>query len=146
MDGRPGFSTLWLALLWDMDVNNTWLEYPNAANLETIERLRGVDHLFIDSNTWLYDQNKLGRPASHLSFAIVRRFARILEPKQTWLMHISGHEDQPGSGFGWDDATWRRNAKNAWSEAGLSGSVDVPTIKQMIALEPERELTANGVF
>ncbi len=135
-----------VALLWDMDVNNTWLEHPNAANLETIERLRGVDHLFIDSNTWLYDQNKLGRPASHLSTAIVRRFAAILEPKQTWLMHLSGHEDQPGSGFGWDDATWRRNAKAAWIEAGLSGGVDVPSIGQLIVLEPELAPTANGVF
>lgn len=135
-----------VALLWDMDVSNTWLEHPNAQNLETLERLRGVDHLFIDSNTWLYDQNKFGRPASHLSFAIVRRFAAILEPKQTWLMHLSGHEDQPGSGFGWDDATWRHNAKNAWIEAGLNGGVDVPTIGQIIALKPELELTANGVF
>ncbi len=135
-----------VALLWDMDVGNTWLEHPNAANLETIKRLRGVDHLFIDSNTWLYDQNKLGRPASHLSNAIVRRFAAILEPKQTWLMHLSGHEDQPGSGFGWDDSVWRREAKKAWNEEGLNGDVDVPTIGQMIALEPELELTANGVF
>jgi hypothetical protein len=88
------------------------------------------------SETWLYDQNKLGRPASHLSFAIVRRFARILEPKQTWLMHLSGHEDQLGTGFGWDDATWRHNAKNACNEAGLSGSVDVPTIGQIIGSCP----------
>jgi ribonuclease BN (tRNA processing enzyme) len=138
-----------VALLWDMDVNNTWLEYPNAANLETIERLRGVDHLFIDSNTWLYDQNKLGRPASHLSFAIVRRFARILEPKQTWLMHLSGHEDQPETGFGWDDSTWRHEAKRAWSDSGLNGNVDVPIIGQTISLEPQLEsamLTASGVF
>ena len=122
------------ALLWDMDATNTWLEQPNYAEQEAFIALQGCDQIFIDCNTWHYSQQANGQPASHASFAMVSRIARALEPRQTFLMHLSGHEDALGNGFGWSDARWQLEANSVWQREGLRGSVHVPWIGQRISL------------
>ena len=123
------------ALLWDVDATNLWLENPGPAEREAFEKLHHCDILLIDTNTWAYSQNPDGTPASHISYALVQRFARALEPKITYLMHLSGHEDAVGDGFGWTNETWQLEATKAWQAAGLVGEVRVPRIGERIALE-----------
>jgi|GEM_PF-486041 len=123
------------ALLWDVDASNLWLEAPALEQREAFERLRHCDVLFIDTNTWTYSRDPGGTPASHISFALVQRFARALEPKITYLTHLSGHEDAEGEGFGWTNETWQLEATQAWRAAGLTGEVRVPHIGERIALE-----------
>lgn len=127
-----------VALLWDLDATNLWLERPAAEQRQAVERLRGADHIFFDSNTWAYAASGDGRPASHASFGLIQRFARVLEPKQSWLVHLSGHEDAPGEGFGWQDGDWQREAQRVWRERGLPGDVRVPIIGETIPLEVGR--------
>ena len=128
--------SLKVAFLWDMDVSNTWLEHPNPAQRAAFEKLRHADHVFFDCNTWAYTHSQEGKPASHVSFGMVQRFAAALEPKHSWLMHISGHEDI-GDGFGWEDASWQREAQRTWRELVLPGDVRVPLIGEVIRLETQ---------
>jgi hypothetical protein len=123
-----------VALLWDLDATNLWLEKPGSAQEAALERLHAADHVFFDSNTWAYQTDRNGRPASHASFGLVQRFARTLEPKHTWLTHLSGHEDERGAGFGWTDDQWRDHALHVWQSEGLPGQVSVPSIGQRIEL------------
>lgn len=123
-----------IAFLWDLDATNLWLEKPGSAQEATLERLHGADHVFFDSNTWACEADRNGRPASHASFGLVQRFARSLEPKHTWLTHLSGHEDERGAGFGWTDDQWRDHALHVWQSEGLPGQVSVPSIGQRIEL------------
>ena len=124
-----------VAFLWDLDATNLWLEKPEEHQRETIARLQGADHVFFDSNTWAYQTNPDGRPASHASFGLVQGFARALNPKHTWLVHLSGHEDEQGAGFGWEDAQWQHEARRVWREQHLPGDVRVPGIGETIELE-----------
>jgi ribonuclease BN (tRNA processing enzyme) len=126
------------ALLWDVDATNLWLENPGPNEREAFEKLFHCDLLLIDTNTWVYSQDSSGKPATHISFAMVERFAKALEPKTTYLMHLSGHEDPLGEGFGWTNERWQLEATQAWQEAGLAGEVRVPRIGERIALEPKR--------
>jgi phosphoribosyl 1,2-cyclic phosphodiesterase len=125
------------ALLWDLDATNLWLESGQG---EGFEKLFGCHNLLIDSNTWSYSKQPNGLPASHASFHLVKRFAKVLAPQNTFLMHLSGHEDAIGDGFGWSDEVWQLEAQKAWRQAGLQGQVFVPQIGQRIALEPQPEL------
>ncbi len=125
------------ALLWDMDATNLWVESPKLEQLAAFDKLRHCDTLLIDCNTWSCYQNGNGTPASHISFLMIKRLVRVLEPKQTFLMHISGHEDAIGDGFGWTNQTWQLEATKAWELEGLPGVVKVPCIGTRIALEYE---------
>ncbi|MFN3267207.1 MAG: MBL fold metallo-hydrolase [Deinococcales bacterium] len=129
------------ALLWDLDATNLWLEQRSG---KSFELLHGCQNLFIDSNTWSYQVQPNGLPTSHSSFALIKRFAGVLEPHNTYLVHISGHEDAIGDGFGWSNEIWQLEAQKAWREAGLHGQVFVPSIGQRIALVPQQVLSAFG--
>ena len=122
------------ALLWDMDATNLWLEQPSAVEIQAFQALQNCDVLFIDCNTWDYHQDASGNAASHASFTQITRIARQLEPKQTFLMHISGHEDRVENGFGWSDERWQLEANRVWKTLGLLGSVHIPFIGQRITL------------
>ena len=128
----PNFRTV---LLWDLDATNLWLEKPSPAQQTAFDAIAGCDLLLIDCNTWAYHQNANGEPTSHVSFSLVQRFAKVLQPKRTVLMHISGHEDAIGDGFGWTNEIWQLEASKAWQLAGLSGEVIVPQIGQRFALQ-----------
>lgn len=132
-------------LLWDLDATNLWLEKPSSAQQAAFDAIAGCDLLLIDCNTWSYHQNANGEPTSHVSFSLVQRFAKALQPKRTVLLHISGHEDAIGDGFGWTNQIWQLEATKAWQAAGLSGEVIVPHIGQRFALQPaEVELEVVG--
>ena len=73
---------------------------------------------------------------------MVQGFAATLEPKHSWLVHISGHEDI-GPGFGWDNVTWQREAQDVWRERGLPGQVRMPLIGEVIRLEASQSITMN---
>jgi ribonuclease BN (tRNA processing enzyme) len=126
-----GFRTV---LLWDLDATNLWLENPNEAQQEAFDAIAGCDLLLIDCNTWSYHRQASGEPTSHVSFSLVQRFALVLKPKRTVLMHISGHEDAIGDGFGWTNEIWQLEATKAWQIAGLTGDVIVPRIGQRFAM------------
>ena len=123
-----------VALLWDLDATNTWLESPAPHQAATIERLRGLDHVFFDCNTWHNSSDASGNPASHASFTLLKNFARQLEPRCTWLVHLSGHEDDVGSGFGWLNHQWQDHAQRAWLQEQLPGTVRVPQIGELVPL------------
>jgi phosphoribosyl 1,2-cyclic phosphodiesterase len=128
-----------VVFLWDLDATNLWLSNPAPHQLPTLELLHGADHVFMDCNTWAYDHNAAGQAASHVSFSMVKAFARSLKPKNTWLVHISGHEDRIGSGFGWDDTRWELEAQKAWKLDKLPGDVRVPHLGEVISLEAFNE-------
>lgn len=126
-----------VALLWDMDNINHWLTHPQtAAHQAAIAKLQHADHIFIDTSFW-YNKPK---PASHASFETVINYIRPLRPRQTWLIHLSGHPDaffttRNGTGaYGWSNEKWTAEAQKAWAEHGLEGNVQAAYARLSIPL------------
>jgi ribonuclease BN (tRNA processing enzyme) len=114
-----------IVLLWDIDNGNNWIENPGNEQKETVEFLSRADYLFIDCNTWSVEEVN-GKNTGHASFQTVKRYARVLNPKQTVLVHLSGHEDRCGNpGYGWVDGRWQAEANKAWENEKLPGNVIV---------------------
>jgi len=119
-------------LLWDIDSENEWLVAPQTAEQEAaVALLANADYLFVDTLLW----KAKSYPTNHASFSHVRRYARALLPRQTLLVHLSGHLDDPGNpGYGWSDGRWEEEASAVWQEEGLPGSVRVPHIGDVLTL------------
>ena len=119
-------------LLWDIDSENEWLTFPETpAQTATVELLSHADHLFIDTTNWSHP----GRRTTHASFENVRRYAARLQPRETLLVHLSGHPDGEGKpGWGWTDAQWTAAARKQWSADGLPGDVRAPAIGETFVL------------
>ena len=96
-------------LFWDMDNTNTWItraterspysrqfNWPAMRMCSASIAIRGAMR-----------SSPAGKPASHASFHTQLPFVRALAPRETLLMHLSGHEDDRGDGFGWLDAEWQ---------------------------------------
>jgi len=114
-----------VAVLWDLDPNNNWINDPDN---EAAKALTGLDALFIDCNTWIVD-GSTGRPTGHVSFQTLKQYVRNLRPTETVLIHLSGHEDGVGqNGWGWTNAEWEREARRVWGEEGLPGQVRCPNV------------------
>lgn len=115
-----------IILLWDIDNGNNWIENPTSDQQEqAVKLLSGADYLFIDCNTWSVEEVD-GKNTGHASFKTVKRYARIFNPKQTILVHLSGHEDGIGNpGYGWVDGRWQAEANKSWKEEKLPSSVIV---------------------
>ncbi len=122
-------------LLWDLDNKNNWIVSPETeAQKKTVEALRGADHLFIDCFSWTVEE-VVGVNTGHLSFATVRRYAKVLQPKETLLVHMGGHEESEGNpGWGWTDETWGAEAQKLWAAEGLTGTVRVPAMGEEIII------------
>ena len=115
-----------IVLLWDIDNRNNWIENPiSNQQKQAVKLLSGADYLFIDCNTWSVEEVG-GKNTGHASFKTVKRYARILKPKETILVHISGHEDGIGNpGYGWVDGRWQIEANKCWRDEKLPGDVIV---------------------
>ena len=115
-----------IVLLWDIDNRNNWIENPTSNQQEqAVKLLSGADYLFIDCNTWSVEEVG-GKNTGHASFKTVKRYARILKPKETILVHISGHEDGIGNpGYSWVDGRWQIEANKCWRDEKLPGDVIV---------------------
>ncbi len=113
-------------LLWDIDTENEWLVYPQTAAQETaVQLLSDADILFIDTSYWLAKNKRM----THPGFNNVQRYARALKPRQTLLVHLSGHPDGRGNpGWGWTNTRWEKEAQKVWVEKQLPGCVRVPAI------------------
>ena len=111
-------------LLWDIDRFNEWLAQPETAEQETaVSKMAQADYLFIDTCYWQAART------THPSFMNVKRYVRTLQPKQTYLMHLSGHPDEPGqAAWGWTNAEWQAAARDVWAAEDLPGQVSVPEI------------------
>ncbi len=119
-------------LLWDIDSTNEWLVQPEStAQAETVALLSEADHLLIDTAFW----HRPSRPKTHPGFENVMRYARSLRPRETLLMHLSGHPDRPGNrGYGWSNDRWQSETRAAWTACDLPGTVRVPRIGDSIPL------------
>ena len=119
-------------LLWDIDSENEWLVRPQTEREETaVAALRHADYLFIDTAFWRAKPQR----ATHPSFDNVQRIVATLQPRQTLLMHLSGHPDGEGNpGFGWDNAQWTAAAQSVWQQQQLPGTVRVPVIGEIFQL------------
>jgi len=122
-------------LLWDIDNNNDWIINPSTdEQVRTATLLSDADHLFIDCFTWAVEEVK-GYNTGHTSFSTVKRYVKALTPRETLLMHISGHEEGTGNdGWGWLDKKWEREAQKVWQSESLPGSVRVPAIGDTLYL------------
>ena len=126
-----GTSSAKTLLFWDMDATNDWVLDPAS---KAVHLSRDADTMFIDCNTWRAERSPRGGSTGHASFQTVCAYAAALKPRRTVLMHLSGHEDAPGDGFGWTDAEWQVHASHEWKVRGLNGDVLVPQIGQMFAV------------
>ena len=115
-----------IVLLWDIDNGNDWIENQiSNEQKETVKFLSGADYPFIDCNTWSVEEVN-GKNTGHASFQTVKRYARVLNPKQAVLVHLSGHEDRRGNpGYGWVDGRWQAEANKSWEDEELPGNVIV---------------------
>jgi hypothetical protein len=122
-------------LLWDLDNTNDWIVTPQTeAQKKTVAALSGADHLFIDCFSWTVEE-VVGVNTGHLSFATVRKYARTLEPRETLLVHMGGHEEGEGNpGWGWTDKQWEEGASSLWSAGGLTGKVRVPVMGEEFSI------------
>jgi len=114
-------------LLWDLDNRNDWIADPKSdEEKEARKFLSSADYLFIDCFCWRTEE-VLGINTGHIAFSTARKYISALSPKLTCLVHMSGHEDEPGrEGWGWDDRRWESEARRVWTEESLPGSVRVP--------------------
>ena len=113
-------------LLWDIDNQNDWLWQPENEREETaVSLLSNADYLFVDTTFWRTRTER----TTHPGFGQVCQIAASLSPKQTILVHLSGHPDLPGNpGWGWTNEQWREAATAGWAEQSLPGTVTVPEI------------------
>lgn len=122
-------------LLWDLDNRNDWILEPRTQDQKrAVALLSGADHLFTDCFSWTVEE-VVGINTGHLSFATARTYARALQPAETLLVHMGGHEEGEGMpGWGWTDKQWEEQARALWSADGLPGSVRVPVIREEFVL------------
>ena len=126
-----------IVLMWDIDNLNSWLTAPQTeAHHQAIAKLAGADHLFIDCSFW----HRFTEPISHASFEEVLEFIPILRPRETLLVHLSGHPDgwrtdtTDKTGYGWTNQEWTNQAQAMWAEKNLSGTVRAPSIGEEFSL------------
>jgi len=103
-------------LIWDLDNQNDWVLAPSESTKDACEALHRLDVLFMDCNTWRVEEVN-GRNTGHLAFERLWRYAKALRPRETILIHLSGHEDGPGApGWGWSNAEWELAARRHWAD------------------------------
>ena len=111
---------------WDIDVPGASGPRNVRTNLRVIrdhvEALRQPDLLFMASNTWRKVTNADGRATGHTSYELAQQYIEAIGPKRVLLVHLSGHEDSRGAGWGWRDRDWDKAASPA-AKAARQGMV-----------------------
>ena len=122
-------------LLWDLDNKNDWILNPRTEGQErAVERLSGADILFLDCFSWSVEE-VAGFSTGHLSFATARKYAKALQPKETLLVHMGGHEEGEGNpGWGWTDRQWEEEARKLWKAGSLPGTMRVPAMGEEFSI------------
>ena len=64
-----------------------------------------------------------------VAIQVPKEYIKALRPKQTFLVHLSGHEDRPGPGYDWDDKTWGDEAERVFRGERPYIPVRVPEIE-----------------
>jgi hypothetical protein len=104
-------------LIWDLDNQNDWILSPSPAAREARRCLGSLNVLFMDCNTWQVEEVG-GKNTGHIGFERLQRYVNALQPRETVLIHLSGHEDGLGNqGWGWSNAEWELNAREHWSNS-----------------------------
>jgi hypothetical protein len=120
------------ALIWDLDNTNDWILNPSASTREARRLLERVDVLFMDCNTWRVEEVQ-GKNTGHIGFERLRLYVSAIEPRETVLIHLSGHEDGPENpGWGWSNLDWQLRARESWK--ALPGHVSVLNVGQFRVL------------
>jgi ribonuclease BN (tRNA processing enzyme) len=116
-------------ILWDIDDRNDWILSPaTTEQKKTVAMASEADYLFIDCLAWNF-QDTLRHNTGHVSFQTVRNYARILNPRKTFLVHISGHEaGKDADGWGWSNDIWEEESRKVWKTEAMPGSVHIPSI------------------
>ncbi len=109
-------------LLWDIDNRNDWIVKPKDEQKEAVDLMSNADYLFIECNTWQVEG------VGHITFLKAKEYIKALRPKQTFLVHLSGHEDRPGPSYDWDDKTWGDEAERVLRRGRAYIPVRVPEI------------------
>lgn len=119
-------------LLWDFDDQNQWLFQPGTpTQMKAIRHLQEANYLFISTPWWSKRENGKG----HCSFEEGMDIVCNLGPQETFLMHLSGHEMGMDQGaWGWSDAEWTANARQAFRYRGIEGDVKVPQVGETVML------------
>lgn len=122
-------------LLWDIDNTNDWIMNPISKEQQsTVALLSEADYLFIDCFTWNVEEVR-GINTGHTSFSTVKRYVRELNPRETLLLHLSGHEEGKNNyGWGWPDWKWQQETQKIWKAESLPGMVRIPTIGEQFDL------------
>lgn len=103
-------------LLWDLDDQNDWIIDPSPSTADARRLLHGLDVLFMDCNTWEVESVG-GRTTGHIGFVRLQRYATALQPRETVLIHLSGHEDGPGNPrWGWSNEDCQLQARRQWRD------------------------------
>lgn len=103
----------------------------NEVQATAVAQLAQADYLFVDTTFW---QAK-AKITSHPSFSNVQQYAASLQPRRTFLTHLSGHPDGRGNpGWGWRNGRWQTEAQQVWHNAQLPGTVHVPAIGDTFCL------------
>lgn len=116
-------------LLWDLDNQNGWIEHPDSNTRDAQQLLQNLDVLFMDCNTWEAEEGEerntgQKKNTGHIGFVRLQQYVTVLHPKETVLIHLSGHADGPEHlGWGWSNAEWELNARAHWGD--LPGQVCV---------------------
>jgi len=122
-------------LLWDLDNRNDWILKPASDDQrKAVEKISSPHLLFIDCFAWTVEEMH-GFNMGHLSFMTVRKYAKVLKPRETFLVHMSGHEEGEGNpGWGWTNERWEEEARKVWKSENLPGGVNIPRIGNEISL------------
>jgi len=106
-----------IVFAWDLDVPDRLLPDGVTSNLDVFagDAFRDADLLIIDANTWAKHEvlrDGAPQPTGHASFLEAWRYVEETRPGAVGVVHMSGHEDKPGPGYGWSDREWHEAVRD----------------------------------
>ena len=91
-----------VVFFWDIDSPEAVVNGKSNRQIikENLPVLEGADLLLMAANT--FEATGTG----HMAFLESRELIDLIQPKMTYLTHVSGHEDRVGYGHGLTDSQW----------------------------------------